>query len=428
MRVLLIQAPVTIRSPHSQLSPPLGLAYIAQYLLDRGHSVELLDLNVSGFNPVRIRSRLKRLRPDLVGISSHTETYPNALVIAELVKAHDPEIAVLFGGPHASILPREVLTESSVDYVAIGEGEQTAAELVQALENGSQPERLAAIAGLGYKLAGAPCINAPREPLDAAEIGRPARQLLSLEFYEDAHNVLTSRGGCPYRCPFCSASQMWGGRRRMRPVEHIIGEIAELVRDYGAERVYFVDDILTLNARWLDELMDAIEAAGLPFSWGCATRVDRVNPEMLHRMAQTGCTGIQFGIESGSQEILDSVKGIRAEDALEAVRAAVAEGISVACSFMIPFPEDTEETLAQSFEFMREIKEAGGHLLVSMTTPFPGTMYYDRADSLGLRILTDDWRMFDCKHVVMETRHLSAEKIEMLTEHMGTMLGLSKTT
>lgn len=427
MRVLLIQAPVSFRSPHAQLSPPLGLAYVAQYLLDRGHAVELLDLNVTGFNPERIKARLNRVRPEAVGISSHTETYPNALAIAELVKSHDPAVTVLFGGPHASILPLEVLAESSVDYVAVGEGEQTAAELLAALQEGAHPHTLGTITGLGHKTGGTPTLNPPREPLDAAAIGRPARQLLSLEFYEDAHNVLTSRGGCPYRCPFCSASQMWGGRRRMRPVAHIIEEIGELVRDHGAQRVFFVDDILTFDARWLDELMDGIEEAGFDISWGCATRVDRVDRRMLHRMAQTGCSGIQFGIESGSQEILDSVKGIRVDDALDAVRSAVAEGINVACSFMIPFPEDTEETLAQSMEFMRKVQEAGGRLLISMTTPFPGTMYYERADSLGLGILTDDWELFDCKHVVMQTRHLSAERIEGLSEQMAIGLGLSKT-
>lgn len=427
MQVLLFQAPVSFRSPHAQLSPPLGLAYVAQHLLDRGHSVELVDLNVSGLNPARIKATLRRVRPAVVGISSHTETYPNALVIAELVKAHDPEITVLFGGPHASILPLEVLRESAVDYVAVGEGEQTAAELLQVLEDGAFPAAVASVAGLGHKIDGVPTLNDPREPLDAALIGRPARQLLSLEFYADAHNVLTSRGGCPYRCPFCSASHMWGGRRRMRPVAHIIEELGELVRDFGAQHVFFVDDILTFDAKWLDELMDAVEAADLGITWGCATRIDRVNRDMLHRMALTGCSAIQFGIESGSQEILDSVKGIQAEDALKAVSDAVAEGISVACSFMIPFPEDTEETLAQSLEFMREVQLAGGRLLISMTTPFPGTMYYERADALGLGILTDDWEMFDCKHVVMQTRHLSAERIERLSEQMAVGLGLSKT-
>ena len=425
--MLLFQAPVSIRSPHAQLSPPLGLAYVAQYLLDQGHTVDLVDLNVSGLNPARVKATLNRVRPELVGISSHTETYPNALAIAALVKAHDPAITVLFGGPHASILPLDALREPVVDYVAVGEGERTAAELVRALECDAGPAAIAAIAGLGHTVDGEPMLNPPREPLDAAKIGRPARHLLSLEFYEDAHNVLAARGGCPYRCPFCSASYIWGGHRRMRPVADILDEVYEVVRDYGAQHVFFVDDILTMDRRWLDELMDAIEQRGGGFTWGCATRVDRVDEAMLQRMAATGCTGIQFGIESGAQEILDSVKGIRKEDALEAVRCAVAAGINVACSFMIPFPDDTDETLAQSGAFMADVRAAGGRLLISYTTPFPGTMFYERAEELGLKILTHDWSLYDCKHVVMQTKNLSKERIEALAQHIANDLGLAQT-
>jgi radical SAM superfamily enzyme YgiQ (UPF0313 family) len=349
------------------------------------------------------------------------------VTIAGLVKKNDPHISVMFGGPHASIVPLEVLAEPDVDYVAVGEGEQTAAELVRALESGADSEALGLIAGLGHKMEGVPTLNAPREPLDAADIGRPARQLLSLDFYEDAHNVLAARGGCPYRCPFCSASHIWGGHRRMRPVADVLAEVGEVIGDYGAQHVFFVDDILTLDRAWLEELMDAIETRGGGFTWGCATRVDRVDDAMLLRMAQTGCTGIQFGIESGAQEILDSVKGIQKEDALAAVRSAVDAGIAVACSFMIPFPDDTEETLAQTASFMADIRDAGGKLLISYTTPFPGTMFYERAEELGLTILTRDWTLYDCKHMVMETKNFSAERIEELALGIATGLGLSQT-
>lgn len=427
MRVLLIQAPVSVTSPHARLSPPLGLAYVADHLLECGHQVELVDLNVTGLNPARLQATLNRVRPDLVGVSSHTETYPNALAIAALVKEHDPRVSVVFGGPHASILPLEVLSAPDVDFVAVGEGERTAGELARALGEGAGAEVIALIAGLGHKVGGVPTLNASREPLDAAEIGRPARDLLSMEFYEDAHNVLAARGGCPYRCPFCSASYIWGGHRRMRPVAHVMDEVSEVIRDYGARHVFFVDDILTLDRRWLEELMDAIERSGLGFTWGCATRVDRVDEALLRRMAETGCTGIQFGIESGAQEILDSVKGIRKDDALDAVRCAVDAGISVSCSFMIPFPDDTEETLAQTEAFMRDVRGAGGKLLISYTTPFPGTMFYERAEELGLKILTRDWSLYDCKHVVMETKNLTAERIDALATGIANDLGMSQT-
>ena len=427
MRVLLIQAPVSNMSPHAHLSPPLGLAYVAAHLIEAGHDVELRDLNVSGMNPARVRYLLESLRPGLVGISSHTETYPNALAIATLVKEFDPSIPVIVGGPHASILPRDVLAEPAVDFVAVGEGERTAVELVAALEADARTAALAQIAGLGWKAGGEVRLNEPREPLDAADIGLPARHLLPLDLYQDSHNVLVARGGCPYRCPFCSGSHVWGGRRRMRPVEHIIDEVRLVVDEYGPGHVFFVDDILTLNRRWLSELMDALEQAGLGITWGCATRVDRVDEVMLRRMAQTGCTGIQFGIESGAQEILDSVKGIDKRSALDAVKSAVAAGIAVSCSFMIPFPDDTAETLAETRAFMREMQDAGGRLLISYTTPFPGTRFYDDADELGLRILTEDWSEYDCKHVVMATKRFSAERIERLATELAESLGMAKT-
>jgi len=121
------------------------------------------------------------------------------------------------------------------------------------------------------------------------------------------------------------------------------------------------------------------------------------------------------------------VKGIRKDDALAAVRDAVDVGISVSCSFMIPFPEDTEDTLAQTERFMEDVRAAGGRLLVSYTTPFPGTMFFRRAKQLGLTILTTDWSLYDCKHLVMETKNLSAARIEMLAAGIASGLGLAQT-
>jgi len=131
VRILLLQAPVSKLSPHSHVSPPLGLAYVAAHLLEAGHRVELIDLNISGFNPKRIELALSRSRPGLVGISAHTETYPNALRLARLVKEFDPSIPVVIGGPHASILPQVVVIEPAVDFIVVGEGERAAVKLAQ---------------------------------------------------------------------------------------------------------------------------------------------------------------------------------------------------------------------------------------------------------------------------------------------------------
>lgn len=424
MRILLINSTVSRGSPHSRLSPPLGLAYIAGHLRRAGHEVNLVDLNVGGYNPQRLRLLLKRVAPDLVGISTFTETYPNALEVARVVKSFDPAIGVALGGAHASILPLDALAEPEVNYVIIGEGEGTTAELVVALE---QRRPLSGIAGLGWKRAdGAPIINDPRPLLEADEVGRPARDLLSLEFYSEPYTVLTARGGCPYRCPFCSASHIWGGTRRPRSPQAVVDELEYLTDEYGAQHVFFNDDIFTLRREWVAELMTELERLRTPMTWSCSTRVDRVDEALLESMAAHGCTGIQFGIESGAQEILDSVKGIDKQAAVSAVQWAVKAGIGVAAAFMVPFPQDTEETLRETFGFAARLRDDGAEIMMSYTTPYPGTEFHDRAEEFGLRILTRDWGQYDAKHPVIDTAHFTADELVEFIETEAANMGLKR--
>jgi anaerobic magnesium-protoporphyrin IX monomethyl ester cyclase len=424
VKVLLINAPVARASLHARQAPPLGIAYVAAAVRDAGHEVEILDLNVSGFNLRRIDNALERMHPDIVGLSAHTETYPNALRIAARVKELSPTTPVIIGGPHPSILPEAVLREPSVDFVAVGEGERTLTELLSAIEAGADAD-YAAIPGLGYRRDGDVHVNERRTPMRPDEVGSPARDLLPLDFYADPYNVLTARGGCPYRCPFCSASYIWRGVHRQRSAKAVVDEIEELLRDYGARFVFFVDDIFTLDRRWVGELLDELSRLGGLVTWGCATRVDLVDEELLRRMVAAGCTGIQFGVESGSQTILDSVKGIKKEQALAAVQWSFAAGIRTTASFMVPLPDDTVATLRETFGFMRELQAAGAEPMVSYTAPFPGTMFFDHAEELGLRILSDDWEQYDAKHIVMETRDLSAETIGRIVAQEVARLGLA---
>jgi len=285
---------------------------------------------------------------------------------------------------------------------------------------------LAEVPGLGFIEDGGLHVNPRAELGHPDELPRPARWLFPTEFYHDKWNVLTATGSCPYRCPFCSASSLWKGRRRMRSPESIAAEIADLWREHGVDEIFFTDDIFTLNRRWVGELLEALSALAHPVEWGCATRVDLVDAEIIRAMADAGCTGTQFGVESGSQTVLDSVKGIEKQQVRDAVSAAVACGIDAVCSFMIPFPEDTPETLQESLEFMAEVHELGARIFLSYTCPFPGTDFYERAEELGLTILTDDWGEFDAKHVVIETRCLSAPQIEATAEAMAAKVGMKR--
>lgn len=421
---MLVNAPVTRRNVHARLSPPLGLAYIASALMNAGYSASAIDFNVSGLNMRRIDSMLTLDSPAIVGISTTTETYDNAVVMASRIKERRPETVVVLGGAHPTILPAEVASEDAVDFVIAGPGEDAMVALAAYVTRGEGD--LASIPGLGFTDETGVHLNARAELPHPDGLPRPARWLFPTEFYQDAWNVLTATGSCPYRCPFCSASSLWQGRRRMRSPENIAREIAELWSEHGVDEIFFTDDIFTINRTWVTELLEALKALDHPVSWGCATRVDLVDADLIRAMADAGCTGIQFGVESGSQQILNSVKGIEKQQVLEAVGASVAAGIDPVCSFMVPFPEDTPETLAESLEFMREVHEAGARIYLSYTVPYPGTMFHERAEELGLTILSDNWGEYDAKHVVIETRNLSAADITTATEKMAEELGMRK--
>ncbi len=422
-KIVLINAPVTRQSPHARLAPPLGLAYIASSLMQAGYEVSAIDFNISGLNLRRVDRVVEVEDPAIIGISAHTETYPNGLEIARRIKSLDANIKIVMGGPHPTILPEEVLAEDAVDFVAIGQGEKTMVELVRYLMGGKGD--LKEIPGLGYKDdGGAPKINERRELLGPDELPYPARELFPLGFYKDTWNVLVATGSCPFKCPFCSASYIWHGRKKARSPQNVIDEVKMLVERYGAGYIFFVDDIFTLNKRWVYELLDLLNKMEHPVEWGCATRVDMVDDGLLKEMAGAGCRAIQFGVESGSQQILDSVKGIKKEQVLEAVGAAREVGIEVACSFMVPFPEDTRESIRETKEFMKEVHGTGGKILLAFTTPYPGTYFYQRAGELGLKILSDRWDEFDAKHNILETRYLSAQEIEELVGEMVAETGL----
>lgn len=416
MNVALINAPVKVRSPHAHLAPPLGLAYVAASLIEAGHCVTAIDFNISGLNLRRVDGFVEHDKPAVIGISAMTETYPNALAIARRVKDVDPSIVVVMGGAHPSILPEDVVMEDPVDYVIVGDGEKAMVELVSFLGGGGG--RLEEIAGLGYGRDGVAHIN-ERAPLpNPDDLPYPARDIFPLDMYPSAINVLTATGSCPYKCPFCSAAAIWQGRRMMRSPESIVGELRMLMDDFGIDHVVFIDDIFTLNKRWVYRLLDALDGLDRRVGWGCSTRVDLVDAELLQAMAEHGCCGIQFGVESGNQAILDSVKGIEKTQVIDAVTASVDAGIDTICSFMVPFPEDTRETLRETADFIGEVHRAGSEILCSYTAPYPGTYFFENAEELGLKILTDSWDEFDAKHLVMETRHLKAAEIEEALEQI----------
>lgn len=423
MKVGLVNAPVSVVTDHSKMDPPLGLAYVGSYLISEGYRVFGLDMNLGGLNFQRVE-RLIDKGVEVVGVSSQTESFPNALKIADKIKSINENVKVVFGGPHPSLKPKEALSNENVDYVVMGEGEKTFVELIDQL-SGEDDVDASDVNGVALKKNGVFLINDNRDPVDLDNLLRPARELFPLRFYDQPWTVLTSRGGCPFECPFCSAPKIWENEKRYRNPKDILDEIEFLVQNKNARFVFLVDDTLTINKQWTQNLLRKLEQSEFDFNWGCSTRIDQVDKNLLRKMNEANCVSIQFGMETGSQELLNSIKGgIDKDEALEKVKLAEDIGIDTACTFMFPHPNDTVETLKETKEFMNNISEAGSKVLLSCTSPFPGTEYRERANEFGIDILTNDWNKYDAKHIVFETENFSKQELEELLNELVNEVGL----
>jgi radical SAM superfamily enzyme YgiQ (UPF0313 family) len=402
MKTLLINPPY----PLSEVPIiPMGIAYIASVLEQNGYEVQVLDLLVSRESKDKIKHKLEEFQPDFVGTTCVTVNYHIASDILKYCKQVNKDIVTIIGGPHVSFTAAETLHEAPwIDIVAVGEGEFTMLDLAKGRKYKDVP-------GIAFRANGTIEQTAQR-PLvqNLDELPLPARHLFPLSRYHalDAACSLMAGRGCPFSCIFCVGSRMGGRRMRYRDPKLVVDEI-ERCLGYGFTEVNIGNDLLTLNQKHLYALCDEIMSRGLKFTWSAFARVDTVNPEMLRKMKEAGCTALFYGVESGVQEILDKIKKkITLEQARKAVKMANEVGIDVQATFILGLPGETKETLSQTLQFAQELDAFYGlHVL----SPFPGTEVRDKAKEYGLEILTSDWSKYDCNRPVTRTEGCSPEDI-----------------
>jgi len=401
------------------LAPPLGLAYLAAFLRQAGFSVAIKDLQVEALKPEDVVAACRSLAPRVVGITATTPTYPNALRTARHVKAWNPETRVVLGGVHATGMPEECLADGPFDYIVMGEGEVTMLELCQHLIHGEG--RAEEIPGLAFLDSDKGLIlTPPRQPIaDLDSLPFPARDLLDMQRYAKKGAICGSRG-CPHNCIFCACHVIFGHRYRTPSVGRIIEELEHLRDVYGIDEIDFNDDTLNWNAGRLFSLCRQIQEHGLKIRWACFSRASEMTPEMALAMAKAGCDAVQFGVESGSPDILQQIgKKTTLSQIEKAVKAASKAGIqAVVCGIMIGHPHDTIQTVRQTIDFADHLLKIGAtRIMLSLLTPYPGTQIYRQADKIGLRILTTDWEQYILSRVVLETENLSKDVLrELYTE------------
>jgi anaerobic magnesium-protoporphyrin IX monomethyl ester cyclase len=417
LRILLVDPkvnlPIDVRS-----SPSLGLAYLAAVSEQRGDDVRVLDMQVED---VPLPQVVDGFGPHVVGITATTVQIESAWRVARELKGLT-DAHVVLGGPHPTVLPGESVERPEVDFVVRGEGEATWTELCDRLERG---ESSSGLAGITYRDQEGVVHNPDRPVIeDVDSIPFPAYHLFKMERYSNlqptlddvdgpSYPLLSSRG-CPYRCNYCS--QILPRGWRARSPQSVLSEWRWLVEELGAAEIGVLDDSFNIDRQRALEICDLIIAQGLnhvPWIMINGIRANLADEELLGRMRQAGCIRTAFGVESGNQQILDTVihKQLTLDQVRAAFKAAKAVGMETIGFFIIGLPGETKETMEDTIRFACELDPVVANF--SMATPFPGTRMYDQVLERG-RLLVHDWHEFAFfeNKAQFETDEMPAELVE----------------
>ena len=313
-------------------------------------------------------------------------------------------------GPHATFADKEILmAEKAVDVVVRGEGEETLLELAQSPDL----QKVGDIKGITFR-RGTEIIQAPIRPfiqnLDA--LPRPAYKFIDIKKYWIAGRkllpIITSRG-CPFQCPFCVASQMFGARFRARSTKSVLDELEWLRDEYGAEGVAFQDDTLTFDKKRAMDICDGIIERKIDLHWGCGTRADVVTKEVLAKMSKAHCDETMFGVESGCQWMRDVLrKRVTTEQCENAIKWAKEADLFVTVSVILGYPGETKETLQETLDFVRRVEP--DDVWLCHATPYPGTELRALVEKNGWK-MSSDWKLYNTMNPIFEDPAFPAKEI-----------------
>jgi anaerobic magnesium-protoporphyrin IX monomethyl ester cyclase len=346
--------------------PPLGIQTLAPALRQRGHQARMFDTCHPLMKAEHIAQAAVRDRPDVVALSFlSTTTYPAVKSMARQLKAGAPGIPIIVGGAFATLNADRILEDCpDIDCVGMGEGEELLPDYLECL---GAPD---SVAGLVWRRDGKVVKNAPRPLLrDLDRFPYPDRTSLPIDYIEslplDVPAVLsmdkfctvqTSRG-CPYSCTYCDIPSLGEGRWRSRSPEHVLGELQEL-SDAGYRSIYLTDDHFLINRKRIEAICQGMIDRKLKFHWGCEGRADSVGIDQLPIMRKAGCDFLAFGVEAGTQKVLDRLKKKQSLAQVEhAVSEAKRQGIGrVHGFFVIGSPDETESDILRSFRFAARLQ------------------------------------------------------------------------
>ncbi len=403
------------------IGEPLGLGYIAAVLEENNFKVKILDLHSILMGKQKFLSLLKRERPSIVGISTHTPSFLNSLKIAEVVKQYDNCVQVVMGGPHATFTSRQILLRNkNIDMIIRNEGEYTFKEVAECLINGKGSLDVAK--GLTFRKKSEIVVNPEREFLtNLDELPFPARHLI-IDFpkrynkvfdktYKTLDEFFKKRGfeyprklrapnisivtgrGCPFKCSFCATITL-GKYYRVRSVENVLEEISYCIEKYGAKYIDFVDDTFVVYRNRLQKMCSLLKEH-LPDGtyWCCNGRINLMTKDILKQLSQSGCDNVTYGIESADETVLKHMnKAIEFRNIEPVINNTVKENISVYLSFIIGYPTETLNEIRKTIEFAKKMLDISELVFVSFNpwTPMVGAPIYQMKKELHIKYLYDE--------------------------------------
>ena len=362
MKVLLIPNPTSeYGSPEIHL--PVGLLCAAAILSDGGVNVRILDINAIASDAAysEIPEAIIAEEPDIVGFSTMGNNYATIIRLSHHCRELKPDVKIIFGGPQATLTDRATLeTFPHVDLIVRGECEQTILPVVKAFGGNGDLHTIPGITFRDRKKI----IKTPPAPLirDMDHLPDPRYDL-----FPSMHrmkNISVEEGrGCPYDCSFCCTNRFWQRKFRLRSIDRIIGLIKKLIADYDIRQFSLTNDIFAFSPTRAHQFCEAIKKENLNIQWNCSCRIDRMDDNLLRKMAESGCKKIYFGIETGSERMQKFIgKDLDLSRVLEMARRATELDISYIASFIMGFPDEKTEDLEQTIDLMMKLKYMKGKI------------------------------------------------------------------